>query len=133
MTFIPEITYLYHRNPFSIRTKTPSEKKKRCFEYIFKEITDSLIPGKRISETVRWAYLFGSLYVSFYDSPEFQRIYHIYHRELSDGKQRSALYRLTMIHFLTKNKVGRLLLKIYMKYNYLVQIIKDISIGTKNN
>ena len=133
MIIVPEITYLYHRNQFSIRAKTPSEKKKRCFEYIFKEITDRLIPGERMEETVRWAYLFGSLYINAYNSPEFQRIYHIYHRELSNGKQRSALYRLTMIHFLTNNKVGHLLLKLYMKYSYLVQITRDISIKAINN
>lgn len=128
MYFIPDITYLYHRNQFSIRARTKSEEKNKCHEYIFKEMTNRLVSGERLEETVRWAYLLGSLYIDGYDRPEFQRLYNIYHQELANGRQRSALFRLSMIHCLAKNKVGHLFLKLYMKINYFIQLSKDSSI-----
>lgn len=129
MYYIPDITYLYHRNQFSIRARTKSEEKIKSYECIFKEMTDRLVPGERLEETVRWAYLLGSLYIDYYDRSEFQRIYKIYHQELSNWGQRSALFRLSMIHNLVGYKIGNLFLKLYMKINYFIQFSKDFSIS----
>lgn len=91
-------------------------------------MTDGLVSGERLEETVRWAYLLGSLYIDGYDRPVFQHLYNIYHQELSNGRQRSALFRLSMIHCLAKNKVGHMFLKLYMKIHYFIQLSKDSSI-----
>lgn len=124
--FVHDVTYLYHRNQFSIRASTPLQEVKRLFGYIFKEMTDRLVPGERREETARWAFLFGNLYIDASDNPEFQRIYPVYRQELSNNNQHYALYRLKLVHFLSKNKAGRSLFKATMRIKYFVRLYKEV-------
>jgi hypothetical protein len=94
-------------------------------------MTNRLVPGERKKETARWAFLFGNLYIDASDNPEFQRIYPIYLQELSNNHQLYALYRLKLIHFLSKSKAGRSLFKAAMRIKYMIQLFFEIITSLK--
>lgn len=124
--FIHDVTYLYHRNRFSIRAIVPSDVVYENFGCVFKEMTDRIVPGQRTKETVRWAYLFGNLYIDAFNHAEFKRIYPLYKQELSNGGQHYSSCRLRLIHLLSKRKTGRILFKAVMRVSYLAQLFKDV-------
>lgn len=126
VAFVHDVTYIYHRNHFSIRAVTTTEEKNRHFGIIFNEMTNHIIHGERQEETARWVFLFCNIYIESYENPNFQHFYEIYHRELSNNHQRLAVCRLMMTHYLSKSKVGRLLYKsIIMRFEHLKRIFND--------
>lgn len=126
VTFVHSVTYLYHRNYYSIRAATTTTNKNRHFGYTFGEMTNKIIPGERQEETARWVFLFCNCYIDSFDNPDYQRFYQIYRRELSNNHQRLSLFRLMMTHYLAKSKVGRLLYKsIIMRFEHLKRIFND--------
>jgi len=53
-------------------------------------------------EQVAWLKNFCRLYLSVGNNPDYQYAYHIFRKQLSDGKHRKELFKLTMSHFMAK-------------------------------
>ena len=124
--FVHHVTYLYHRNKNSIRSAAQNEERTRHISIIFKEITDQIENGRRKDETARWAYLFGGCYINVPKSILFRHIYDVFRQELLTNHQYFAFYRLTLIHYLSKCKLGRVLFKLSMKLKHLIICIMDM-------
>lgn len=129
VAFVHQVTYLYHRNDYSIRAVTNTEKRIMHFGYSFREMTEQMVSAERIDETRRWAFLFGNCYIDAYGNRDYQQFYQIYRRELSRGRQYVALGRLTLIHYLGRNKMGRVLFKSTMRVWHLIGRAKEIVIA----
>lgn len=129
VAFVHSVTYLYHRNDYSIRSTTTVEEKNRQFAVSFREMTSQLVPGERMDETVRWAFLFGNCYIDASGDSDYQHFHDIYRRELSNGGQCMALCRLTLIHYLGKSRLGRRLFKSAARLTHLIKRSRGLMVG----
>ena len=123
VVYINDITYFYHRRHQSIRSGTDKEKKLIHYGYIFNDMKTKMMPGERINETKRWAFLFGNCYIDVSENPEYKIYYDAYCRELLNGHQVLAYYRLKIINLLSKSLIGRMAFKAFMKTRYIVLLI----------
>ena len=120
---IADVTYIYYCRPGSIVTETEYQEKLRQHGRIFREIADHIVSGERIEVTERWLPDFCLCYVDTSDYPDYQYVYDIFHHQLSEERHRLAAYRLATARYLSKNRMGRMLVKVSIRIELMVRRI----------
>lgn len=111
---IRDVTYIYHIRPGSIVTGRNNERT-RSFGIIHQEIAERIDPIKRKKEAQRWLHSFCHLYVDAHDNPDYQNAYTVYKQKLLDAGYRDLPCCLSVIHYLSNNMMGRVLLTMAVK------------------
>lgn len=120
---IPDVTYINYCRPGSIVTGTKYKEKLRQHCRIFKEIADHVKSGERIEVTERWLPDFCLCYVDASDSPDYQYVYHIFRRQLSDGQHWLAYWSLLITHHLSKCHIGSISVKLSTRLILMIRRI----------
>lgn len=123
VAFVHEVTYQHYLRPGSISTGIDYNERLRHRGYIYREITEKIVPGERLEETMYWHKIFCLYYINAHDIPDYQFAYSAFRREISFAlynsenhqysvcQLHSALRHLTTVNFLSKSSVGRLVFK----------------------
>ena len=107
VAFVHDVTYIYYRRSDSIATKTSREEKLRHHGYIYREMTEQMVPGEHIEETECNLLGFCSSYVEASDNPDYQYAYEAYLRQLSDGKHQAECRLLELAKYASKKRMRR--------------------------
>lgn len=121
--FIHEVTYIHYFRPGSIVMGTKSSERARYMGMIFKEIACNIVPGERVEEVEHWSYLFCTHYIIASNSSDYQYAYRMFKLQLSDGRHRTKVCHLKIVHYMSKDKFGRF---VYMRVMRIGHIIKRI-------
>ena len=120
---LPDITYLYYKRPQSITMGTSKDVRAYNLGIVYEEIATHFTHGEEARETMHYLYLFCILLCNNHQMASYQRASRLFKQALADGHHTKDWLLLTMVIFLSKSFIGRILFSTALKVKRIPSLI----------
>ena len=119
--YVPDVTYLYYRNPLSITTSMKREEKILHYMAVDSEIASNLTLGMEDKEALRYLPHFLRHYLVAKGELKYQHAYTIFYKALMKSGDRKAIKQMEIVRWITSHAATMAIFEIFLRVYHLYQ------------